>query len=125
MSLDDEKTHIQLNVMTRILEKELYSIGLLTDFDLIQSQTPINIERCLPEIILYEQIIRKSLLKEIRKQHGLDKVFFGMVNFHYNSKKYSKALELLDFMLLIIPSNFKIHYNKGRLYELLDQPKKA
>ncbi|MGI0062101.1 MAG: hypothetical protein ACREBA_06580, partial [Nitrosotalea sp.] len=125
MSQDDEKIQIQLNVMTKILEKELFAAGLCTDYDLIQLPTLTRIEKCFPIVTLYERIIKKSLHKEIKKQPRFDKILFGLVNFHYNSKEYSKALDLIDFMLLVIPNNYRIQYSRGKLYEFVEQSEKA
>ncbi|MGI0018814.1 MAG: tetratricopeptide repeat protein [Nitrosotalea sp.] len=126
MNPDDEKIRIQLNIITRILEKELSTAGFESDFELKQLQISTEIrQKFLPIITLYEQIIKKSPLKEIKKQQNLNIILSGLMNFHYNSKEYSKALEVIEIMLSIIPSNFKIQYSRGRLYELLLQIGKA
>jgi tetratricopeptide (TPR) repeat protein len=125
MNLDIKKNQIQLNIVTKILEKQIGVLGLLSDFDLVQ--IPLSSESkqaCIKTIELYEQIISKFTAGEIKRQK-IDRILFSIVNFYYNSKQYSKALERIDHLIVLFPNQFKIQYSKGKIYEALEQPEKA
>ncbi|MEO9308535.1 MAG: tetratricopeptide repeat protein [Nitrososphaera sp.] len=125
MNLDIKKNQIQLNIVTKILEKQIGVLGLLSNFDLVQIPlSPESKQACIKTIELYEQIISRFTAGEIKRQK-IDRILFSIVNFYYNSKQYSKALERIDHLIVLFPNQFKIQYSKGKIYEALEQPEKA
>src|SRR5574337_914061 len=102
MYQDIEKKHMQLSLLSRVVEAVLHNAGLDTEFDLIKIEMSSEIEHKIFSLIsLHEKLMKKSSVNEIKQIHNFDKIFFGIVNFFYNTGDYQKALEKTDFLLSI------------------------